>query len=468
MRAQVGLARFALLVASLGLVGLAFIADPAQAQEIRLPATRTVELSNGLRVVLAEQHALPLIEARLWLPAGAAAEPAGREGMAGFTAQLLTQGTATRSATEIANAIDQMGARLEANAGRDAINVNLTTLARHRKPALALLADCVLHSTFPDAEVERIRTRLLADLQQLAEDPESLADIALWRARFAQDPYGRRLQGTQSSLKAITAGELREYHRARLAPAGAVLVLVGDFDAAAAAKELKTLFGGWKGAPAPAAAPAAAAPGVHVVLVHKPELTQSQIRIGFPGLPRGHADEPALTVAAGILGGGYTSRLMDAIRVQRSLSYSASCRLVQQGRGGMLRVSTFTKTPTTRETVDVALDEIRRFREKGPGAEELARSASFLSGLLARSLQSPGDIADNLATVAFYHLPADYIARRIERLRAVTVDDVRRVTAVHFTAGDMSLVVVADSQAVRSGLEGLGAIEEVGFESLIE
>lgn len=468
MRAPVGLARFAWPLVSLGLLGLAFTGGTALAQEIKLPATRTAELPSGLRIVLAEQHALPLVEARLLIPAGAAMEPAGREGIATFTAELLTQGTAARSATEIANAIDQMGARLGAVAGRDAINVSLTALASHRKAALALLADCVVHSTFPDAEVERIRTRLLADLQQMTEDPESLADTALWRARFAQDPYGRRLRGTQSSLKTITAGDLREYHHARLAPAGAVLILVGDFDAAAATKEIKTLFGEWKGAPAPAAAPATAATGVHVVLVNKPELTQSQIRIGFPGLPRGHADEPALTVAAAILGGGFTSRLMEAIRVQRSLSYSASCRLVQQGRGGMLRVATFTKTPTTRETVDVALDEIRRFREEGPNAEELARSASFLCGQVARSLQSPGDIADNLATVAYYGLPADYIARRIERMRAVTADDVRRVTAAYFTAGDLSLVLVADAEAVRSGLEGLGAIEEVRFESLIE
>jgi zinc protease len=326
----------------------------------------------------------------------------------------------------------------------------------------------VLHSTFPETEVERVRTRLIADLQQTAEDPSALAEIALWRVRFNGDPYSRRLQGTHSSLKAITTAELRNYHKQRLGPAGAVLVLVGDFNSSAVEKEARKLFGGWKGEKDMAAAPAAAVTGARFVLVNKPELTQTQIRLGFPGLPVGHAEEPALITAATIMGGGFTSRLMEAIRVQRSLSYSVNCRLVQGGRTGLLRVSTFTKAPTTRETVDVALDELKKFREQGPSAEELQRSVNYLAGNVARSLQAPGDIATSLANVAFYRLPPDYVARRVERIRAVTVADVRRAAETYFTPANMSMVLVGDASSVRSGLDGLGSIEEMGFESLLE
>lgn len=456
-----------LVVAALALQTILF--SSAGAQTIRLPKSRTVNLPNGLRVLLAEQKALPLVEARLWIPAGLATEPEGRDGITMFTARLLTQGTSTRTATEIAREIDQMGASLDAVPARDQLRVSLTALARHRKRALSLLADCVLHSTFPEAEVERLRTRSLADLQQLAEDPGALAEIALWQVYFAADPYGRRLQGTQSSLKAITAEELKDYHRKHLVPAGSVLALVGDFDAKTMEKEVRKLFGGWTGAASTAAPPPAGSPpGARVVLVHKPELTQTQIRLGFPGLPIGHADEPGLITAATILGGGFTSRLMEAIRVQRSLSYSANCRLVQGGRTGLLRVSTFTKTPTTRETVDVALDEIRRFREEAPGADELDRSVNYVAGSVARSLQAPGDIADGLASVAFYGLPEDYIVRRIERIRAVTVADVHRMAESYFAPGNMALVMVGDAKAVRSVLDGLGTIEEMGFESLTQ
>jgi zinc protease len=452
------------------LMACPLVASSAGAQAIRLPETSTLDLPNGLRVVLAEQHALPIIEARLWIPAGASTEPAGREGITTFTAELLNQGTTTRSAQDIARELDQMGASFESQAGRDQLQVSLTVLARHRKPALALLADCVLHSTFAEAEVERVRTRLLADLQQMAEDPGALAEIALWRTRFADDPYGRRIQGTQSSLMAINAGELKAYHHERLVPHGSVLALVGDFKTAQMKKELKGLFGGWKGGSAAGAAtpPVTSAPGVRVILVHKPELTQTQIRLGFPGLKFGHPDEPALIAAAAVLGGGFTSRLMEAIRVERSLSYSASCRLVQGGRSGLLRVATFTKTPTTRETVDVALAEVHRFRDEGPTAEELEKSVNYLSGNVARSLQAPGEIAQSLASVAFYHLPEDYVARRIERIRAVTVEDVRRVAASYFGKDDMALVLVGDASAVRDGLNGLGSIEDLEFETLLK
>jgi zinc protease len=154
--------------------------------------------------------------------------------------------------------------------------------------------------------------------------------------------------------------------------------------------------------------------------------------------------------------------------VERSLTYEASCRLVQEGRAGILRISTFTKTPTTRETVDVALEEVRKLRTEGPTAEELARTQSFLSGAVARSLQAPADIAQSLAMVAFYGLPADYVPRRVERIRAVKVDEVRRVAETHFAPERMSLVVVSDPAAIKDQLAGLGTIEETDFRTLIE
>jgi zinc protease len=256
-------------------------------------------------------------------------------------------------------------------------------------------------------------------------------------------------------------------------PRGAALALVGDFDAAAMEKEITALFGRWQGGSerVASAQPAAPPPGPtpsSVLLIAKPELEQSQIRIGYRGLERGHPDEPALLAASTILGGGFTSRLLQAIRVDRSLTYEAYCESIQDGRAGLLRVVTFTKNETTRETIDVALAEIAKFRTAGPTAEELARTQSFLAGMVARSLQAPADIAANLSMVAFYGLPADYVPRRVERLRAVQVDDVRRVAATHFAPERMALVVVGDPAAVKDQLGGLGPLAEAGFTTLIE
>jgi zinc protease len=448
---------------------------PAGAQTIQLPEVHTVDLENGLRVVIAEQHTLPLVEVHLRMPAGSAMEPAEREGLATFTAELLTQGTASRSATEIAETLDRIGAVVSAGSGRDDLRVSLSVLARHHEAALALLADCVSNSVFPETEVERMRTRLLTNLQQEADDAETLADIALWRTRFPGQPYGRRLEGSESSLKAITAAELRSYHRSRLVPAGSALAVVGDFDTDTMLGEIRALFGDWRGeGESPALLPEAddalpaPAPGSPILIINRPGLAQTQVRLAYPGLPRGHPDGPALTVAASILGGGFTSRLLQAIRVERSLSYVAHCYHRELGRAGLVGVATFTKIASTREVVDVALDEISRFREGGPTAEELAGNVSYLSGIVARGLQSPAGLAENLSLVAFYGLPEDYLERRIERYRAVSIDDVRRVTAEHLDPSHAAFVFVTDLENVRGALDGLGASAEMHFEMLLQ
>jgi len=466
-----GLLRQAAAVLALA-AGFSFaLSSAVSAQTIQLPKSKTESLANGLKVTLAEQHAVPLIEVRMRIPAGYAHEPEGKEGLARLTAELLTQGTKKRSATEIATALDQIGATLRTSATPDYLLISMSTLARHRSAALALLAECIATATFPDPEVERIRSRQLAMLEQQGEDPSGLADVALWNERFAGDPYGRRPDGGKSTVAKITAAEIRDFHRTRIVPQGSVLVAVGDFEAGAMRKELAKLFSSWQGGPPPAL-PAIATSGdtaaSRVVLVNKPELVQSQIRIGYPGLPRGHADEAPLQVASTILGGGFTSRLVEAIRIERSLGYFADCTSAQEGRTGVLGISTGTKTPTTRQAVDVALSEVDRFVREGPGNDELAGVKSYLSGSIARSLQSPADIAQSLSATTFYGLPEDYIARRLERIRAVGKPDLDRVAKAHFTERGRTIVLVTDATAVRDSLPGLGTVKEVRFESLLE
>jgi zinc protease len=457
----------ALLVFTAAMAGLA----PARTlgQTIQIPKSTVHKLANGLEITLVEQHTAPLIEVRMRIPAGVVHEPAGKEGLARFTGELLTQGAGKRSATEFAAALDQIGAQLSANAAQDFLSVALSTLARHRSTAVELMADCVLHPTFPDAEVDRTRNRLLAAVQQQGEDPSALADVALWQAAFADDPYGRRADGGQASLSSITAADIRAFHRDHVLPAGSVLVAVGDFESGAMRKEIERLFSGWKGGPAAAAAPAKAAMAKGgLLLVNKPELVQSQVRVAYPGVPRGDEDEAPLTLATAILGAGFTSRLLEALRVERSLIYTVSFPSIQQGRGGLAAVSTATKTPTTRQTLDVTLAEIDRFLNEGPDTDEMTGVKNYLSGMVARNLQSPADIASQLSMAAYYDLPSDYIARRLERIRAVTPEDLNRVSREHFATDARTIVLVADAAAVRDSLGTFGSVREMSFESLLK
>jgi zinc protease len=454
----------------LALAGCALLlaAGAAGAQTIQIPKSTIYKLKNGLQVTLVEQHAAPLIEVRMRIPAGIVHEPEGKEGLARFTGELLTQGTAKRSATEFAAALDQIGADLSATAMQDFLAVSLSTLSRHSATALDLMADCVLHPAFADAEIERTRQRLLAGVQQQGEDPAALAEVAFWQTSFAGDPYGRRADGGEGTLTAITPAEIRAFHQSHVIPAGAVLVAVGDFKPSAMKSEIERRFGAWKsGSIAPAPAPAAMTKG-EFVLVNKPELTQSSIQIGYPGLPRGHKDEAPLQVASATLGGGFTSRLLEALRVERSLVYTVAFQSVQQGRAGVARVVTATKTPTTRQALAVTLAEIDRFKTEGPNEEELAKVKSYLSGSIARSLQSPADIAQSLAAAAYYGLPPDYLALRVERIRAVTAADVKRVSQEHLADGERTIILVADASAVRDSLGAFGKPRETSFESLLK
>ncbi|HWN81961.1 MAG TPA: pitrilysin family protein [Candidatus Udaeobacter sp.] len=465
MRTSHSALRHALLVV---LAGIGLSAGSAGAQTIQIPKSTAYKLPNGLQVTLVEQHAAPLVEVRMRIPAGIVHEPEGKEGLARFTGELLTQGTAKHSATEFAAALDQIGAQLGANAVQDFLAVSLSTLARHSGTALDLLAECVQQPAFADAEIERTRQRLLAGVQQQGEDPAELAEVAFWQASFAGDPYGRRADGGEASLTAITPAEIRAFHQQHVIPTGSVLVAVGDFQTSAMKSEIDRRFGAWKGgAAAPAPAPAAMSKG-GFVLVNKPALTQSQIQIGYPGLPRGHQDEAPLQVTTTVLGGGFTSRLLEALRVERSLVYTVAFQSLQQGRAGVARVVTGTKTPTTRQALAVTLSEIDRFRTEGPKEDELAKVKNYLSGSIARSLQSPADIAQSLSSAAYYGLPPDYLAQRVARIRAVTVADVKRVSQEHLIDGERTIVLVADAAAVRDSLGAFGKPRETSFESLLK
>ena len=233
--------------------------------------------------------------------------------------------------------------------------------------------------------------------------------------------------------------------------------------------EITQLFGGWPGKnPAGAIDKVALPATAEVLFVNKPELEQAQIRIGYPGVERGNPDEPALVTASSILGGGFTSRLLEAIRVERSLSYDAHCRLIQEGRAGLLRVSTFTKSPTIAPAT--VTWRSRRCGNSAPtGRRRRSSRARRVTsrapwrGTCRRPPTSPRAWPWSPST----RRPADYVPRRVERIRAVQIADVRRVAADDFAPERMCLVVVGDG-AVKSQLSGLGPLREVDFTTVIE
>jgi zinc protease len=436
---------------------------------IQIPPFSSHKLENGLTVVLMEYHRLPIIEVQLMVHGGSSVDPDTLVGLASMTAGLLRKGTINRSATKIAEDIDFIGGTLNAWAGVDHFSVSSEFLKKDADGGLELFAEVVLSPTFPSEEIERERSQRLASIEQIKEEPGAIARLYFSRLVFGTHPYGNPTVGTTASLKKMSRDVILKFYKETFLPNNALLVVVGDFQTAEMLAKIRRMFGSWiRGTPRQMMA---AQPAVHtgrrVVVVSKPDVNQTQIRIGNVGVSITNPDRFALEVANSILGSGFTSRLVEEIRVKRSLSYGANSAFPSYRQGGMFVVSTFTKNPTTRQTIDVALEEIRKFREKGVTKEEVLKAQNYLIGIFARELQAPENLAANLSEMIFYGFPPDYLETYVARIRAVTVEDVKRVANQYFHYDNLIILVVTNPQETQESLMGLGPIEAVELNQVI-
>ena len=429
---------------------------------IRLPPIHRERLANGLRVVVAERPGVPLAAARLVLRGGSALDPAGRAGLAHLAAICARRGTRRATGPQIDLTVESLGAELGAGVDEDAAYFGLSAPVEVLPRCLQILADVATAPTFPAREVERLRRREMAALAHDLDEPAVIADRAMLQASFGAHPYGHPPEGRVRELRAARRADVVGLHRQSYRPTEANLVVVGS----APAEEVLALagrrFGGWRGADGAAVAVAPPPPPrPAVVLVDKPDATQSQVRIASAGFARRSPDYHAGVVASALLGGGFTSRLMEAIRVNRGLSYGVRSRFATSASGGLFFISTFTKLETTGEIVRVALEETARFCDGGPTAEELERMQSYLCGLYPLSLETHDQLAEKLADLALFDLPETEITSFRDLVRAVDAERCREVARRYFPVRDRVIVVVGPAKAVAAQLEPFGAVTVV-------
>ena len=433
-------------------------AGSARAQKINLPPVVRVTLDNGAQVVLMEYHRAPSVTVTALFAGGTALDPADKTGVAELTASLLRKGTETRSAAQIAEQIDGLGGSLGAGASDDRITIALDVLSKDTDTGLDLFADIIRHPTLPDEELNRERQLQVSDLQAIGEDPGTIATRIAIETAYAGHPYGR--ETTITSLKAIAQGDLRDYYARVFAPNRLTLVAVGDFKPADMLAKLKARFGDWpRNAEASATVPPVTPAPRKVVLIDKPDATQTQVRWIRTAFPRSSPDYFAAQLAQAIMGGGFTSRLTNEIRVNRSLTYGISSNFGPQLYGGDFVVSTFTKIETTKALLDATTNVLRQTALKGFTPDEVQKFKNYLAGSFAIQVQSPEALAAQLASIAFYKLPPDYLQTYLLRLRAVPLADVNRIAKTYFTPESLSLILVAPAAKVKSQLTGVGSME---------
>jgi zinc protease len=419
-------------------------------------------LANGLQVVVAERPGVPLAAARLVLRGGASLDPEGRHGLAHLAALAARRGTRRRSGPQIDLAVESLGAELGSGVDEDASYYGISAPVEGLGTCLDILADVASRPTFPAAEVARLRRREVAALAHDADEPALIADRALLEAAYPGHPYGHAAEGRSRHLARLTRADVVRYHGACYLPSAGLLVVVGRVRTPEVLELVRRRFGGWKAAGAPPPPPPTPSPPeTRVLVVDKPDVTQTQVRIVSAGFPRKSPDYHAGVVASALLGGGFTSRLMEAIRVNRGLSYSVRSRFLTSGVGGLFAISTFTKLDTTAEIVKVALDETARFAEEGPTGQELERTRSYLCGLYPLSLETHDQLAEKLADLALFDLPDEEVTHFPESVRAVDASAARAAARRYFPLQRRLVVVVGPARRIARALGEFGPVAVV-------
>jgi zinc protease len=446
----------------------------AAAKPYVFPKAATQTLSNGVRMFVVSDNEQPMVTMQLVLTgAGSVNDPAGKPGVANMTTDLLTQGTALRSAQQIAEAVDFVGGTLSAGADKDSASVTISVVKKDFALAMDLLADLLLHPAFKRDELERRRQQALSNLQVQYSDPGYVADILLGRIVYGRHPYGMPGSGTPESLQKIGRDDLVRFWETHFGPASALLACAGDItpEAAFAAADKYLGKAAWPGHEPKIGVPPSpeVVKGMRIVFVDKSDANQSQIRIGRIGIPRSHPDYIPLYVTNRIFGGGFNSRLSTEVRQKKGLTYGAYSGFNSYLRAGDFSASTFTRTEATVEAAKLMVDLIATMASGEFGPKELDFARDYIAGVFPIQSETGEQVAARILAVSQYHLPADYNDTYQQKVLGVSPAQVKEMAGRYFDASNLVLVLVGNVKEFRDAIkkEFPGAtVEELPFEKV--
>jgi zinc protease len=426
--------------------GVALAASPARVLGVRQ------QLPNDLVWLFSPQSELPLVTLQLLIKAGTLVDPPGKEGLANLTASLLLSGTKSRSATQIARELDFMGAKLRAEGDDDCAVLSLTVLKKDLGQALELLKDVLLNPAFAPAEIKRKVSQIKAALESEQDEPMVVASRTFARKLYGSFPYGHPVRGTPEGLSAITRQDLSEFHRRYYRPNNAVLAMAGDLTPEEARQWVTKIFGPWAAAPIPPLKlpPIPPLDQRQVVVLNK-DISQANIILGNLGITRSNPDFYAFQVMNYILGGGgFASRLLDDIRVNRGLAYSVSSSFSPGLEPGPFIVSLETKNASAGEAINQVVEQIRLIMSKPVTEQELNNAKSYLIGSFPRKMDSMSKRAGLLGYVELYGLGLDYPWRYPELIQHLTPADIQKVAEKYLRPENYLLVVIGKKSAMPS------------------
>jgi zinc protease len=434
---------------------------------VSLPPIITRVLPNGLKLMIVEQHELPLADFVLLVGSGSTADPAGKAGVANLTAAMLREGTTTRKSLDIADQAAFLGVSLAPTSSWESSSLSLHTPTAQLDSALALFADVALHPSFPANEFERLRKNRLTDLLQIRDQGPQIANLAFPAIIYGTaHPYGLASIGTETSVKSLSTFDLQSYYETNFKPNNSTLIIVGDVNPEQIEQKIIARFGSWQRGTIPQLTygkpPKSAATTIY--LIDKPGAPQSSFRIGSVGVPRSTQDYFALTVMNTILGGSFTSRLNQNLRETRGYTYGAGSRFDMRKAAGPFMASAEIVAAKTDSALFEFIKELNGIRQTVP-PEELSRAKRYLQLQLPGNFETTQQIAAALVPVALYGLPLDYYNNYVQRIEGVTQADVARVAQQYINPGGLAIVIVGDRKSIEAGLKSanIGPVEIRGI-----
>jgi zinc protease len=446
---------------------------PGPAPVLKTPAIQKRTLSNGLPVWIVEMHEVPVVDVSLIVKSGASADPAGKYGLASFTAAMLDEGAGGRSSLDLADAVDFLGASLSTGSSFDASSVRLHVPVAKLDAALPLMADVVLSPAFADSEVDRLRKERLTALLQTRDSVSSLASAGFARLVFGpRHRYGTPGMGNEASNSEMTATELRDFHASHYQPQNAYLLVVGDVTPDAVMPTLEKSFGAWRNRGTVPKAMIATAPrhaARQIFLIDKPGAEQSAIRIGNVGVARATPDYFVLDVANTILGGSFTSRLNTNLREVHGYTYGASSSFDMRAAPGPFVAAANVQTDKTVESLREFFKELDSMRQPVP-ADELRRARNLEALGFPAAFETTSGMAGNLSELVIYDLPESFFNEYVPKIQAVTAADIERAAKQYLVTEAFAVVVVGDLARIEKPIREakLGPVRVVPVEEILK
>jgi zinc protease len=431
---------------------------------------KRVRLDNGFTLMGLEYHKLPLANITVMIKRGSERDPEGKEGLADLTAEMLTLGTKRRNSQEVAVEMEQLGAQYSANSGWNASFLEVFGLSQDFTLLMDLMSDMLLQPTFPQQEMQQSQQRRISRLIQQRDQSEVIANEIIVQHLLEHTPYAHPTYGTIPALGGLAEGDPRSFYHNHYAPQDTVLLVIGDLTFEEMHKGAEALFRTWKTErkvdeqlPSPMR-PA----GKKIIAVNKPDLTQSQIRVGLLGIKRKDKQYIPFKVMNYIFGGGgFSSRLMQRIRADKGYTYGINSSFQAGHIAGPFIISTFTPTTTTVPVIEEIVQVMEKFIAEGAQPQELEEAKNFFRGSFPLTLETPGQMAGELLKLELYDVPFDYLSSYPEAIAKVTLDEINSLAASYLLPENLITVVVGRTEDLVEPLRRWGEVEFIEYTELV-